>query len=364
MPISQLAISGVRNLKQASLSDCHRINVISGPNGSGKTSILEAIHLLGLGRSFRSTRLKPVINHELEEATVYASLEGGPVTSIGVTRSKKAGFEYKINREQVSGTAELARALPLQVINAESHLLVDGGPKCRRQFIDWGVFHVEHGFLGLWRKAQKLLKQRNSLLRRGGVSSAEMRPWDQELASCAALIDSQRQQYVESFVPLFYNILSGLVDLDGVDLSYQRGWQQGEDLGEVFQRNLSRELERGHTISGPHRANLSITQNGVPAQEVMSRGQIKLLVSAMRLAQGLLLEQQGGGESIYLIDDLPAELDLERREAFCGYLERMTSQAFITAVDADDLRCFWSDPKNSAVFHVKHGQVEKQSNPH
>ncbi len=360
MPLQHIKIAGVRNLKQVSLTDCQRINIIAGPNGSGKTSLLEAIHILGLGRSFRSTRLKPVINHDMADCTIYAELADSEVSSIGVKRSRHGKHAFRINRENIASTAALAEALPLQVINSDSYALVDGGPKARRQFMDWGVFHVKPEFLDYWRRSQRSLKQRNSALRHGKMRDADTALWDRELLASAEVMDRLRQEYLEAIKPLFHKILCRLADLPGVELNYDRGWDQQRSLVEVLQENLPRELKQGYTLAGPHRANIDFRFEGQPAAEVLSRGQQKLVVCALRLAQGQFPGADRANEDkscIYLLDDLPAELDRKHRGTLCDLLDEMGSQVFITCVDADFVSESWENRADVQVFHVKHGQI-------
>src|SRR5690606_17108308 len=148
MPLKRLTVTAVRNLHPVTLHPSPRINIISGPNGSGKTSLLEAIHILGLARSFRSTRLQPVIQYQQDSCTVFGEvfLSGGNASKIGITRSRQADYDIRINGQNARSTAELAEVLPLQLINPDSFRLLEGAPKQRRQYLDWGVFHVEHRF--------------------------------------------------------------------------------------------------------------------------------------------------------------------------------------------------------------------------
>ena len=171
MPLKRLSVTGVRNLQPVTLQPSPRINIVYGANGSGKSSLLEAIHLLGLARSFRSTRLQPVIQHGQDACTVFAEVLqiSGITNSLGITRNKQADYQIRIDGQSVRSLAELAETLPLQIINPDSFRLLEGAPKQRRQYLDWGVFHVEHQFLPAWQRLQKSLKQRNSLLRRGRI---------------------------------------------------------------------------------------------------------------------------------------------------------------------------------------------------
>jgi DNA replication and repair protein RecF len=364
MPIQQIQIQGIRNLGQITLDDCATINVLTGLNGSGKTSLLEAIYLLGHGRSFRSARLNPVINHLESRCVVYGKIRqpNGELATAGISRSRGDIQTFKVNGMPATAASQLAEILPLQLIHAESFSLLEGGPKVRRQFLDWGVFHVEPSFLQLWRRTQKALKHRNALLRHGRINRSEMAPWEVELASCAEKIDVLRSRYINGLVPLFQAALEKLVTLDAVTLGYKRGWPDGS-LQQSLLRDAGRDAQQGVTHSGPHRADLDIRVNGRPADEVLSRGQEKLLACALRLAQGALLHKITGKTCVYLVDDLPAELDVSKRQALCKELTRINSQVFVTATDAQSLEGCWSDSRSLRWFHVEHGHIEEYASP-
>ena len=161
------------------LNPSPRINILHGDNGSGKTSLLEAIHLLGMARSFRSTRLNPVISHEQGSCTVFGQVELGEEQSsaLGISRDRSGEIRIRINGQSVRSAAELAETLPLQLINPDSFRLLEGAPKLRRQFLDWGVFHVEPRFLQAWQRLQQALRQRNSWLRHGTLDAASQAAW-------------------------------------------------------------------------------------------------------------------------------------------------------------------------------------------
>ena len=147
MLLKTLNVSQVRNLESISL-DCDPVaNIIYGANGSGKTSILESIFLLGRGRSFKHRDLRLVINSRSEQLVVsaktYKSLSD-TTHQLGIKRTAKGDFEARFDGRSIKSAAELAAELPLQLIDAQSFSLIAGGPLQRRQFIDWGVFHVEH----------------------------------------------------------------------------------------------------------------------------------------------------------------------------------------------------------------------------
>lgn len=359
MAIRRLRIQELRNLRQVEL-DLSRLNVLSGPNGSGKTSVLEAVYLLGSGRSFRSVRLEPVINHDAERCVVHGSVESGPaaaVASMGVARDRGGAFEARMNGKSVSSAAELARALPVQLINSESFALLEGGPKSRRQFLDWGVFHVEHAFHAVWVEVQRSLRQRNALLRHARLASDELAAWDSRLSTSAAHLDGLRRGYFEQFRPLFLKTLSELTPLVGLELSYHRGWDRERSLDEVLAEQVERDRERGFTGAGPHRADIRLRFQGQNASEILSRGQQKLVVCALKVAQARVFQALTGRECVFLVDDLPAELDRGHRSTLCSLLDALGCQVLISCVDAADLQGCWGavSREDLTVFHVEHG---------
>ncbi|MCW3147767.1 DNA replication/repair protein RecF [Stutzerimonas stutzeri] len=365
MSLSRLSVTGVRNLQPVTLTPSPRINILHGDNGSGKTSLLEAVHLLGLARSFRSLRLTPVIAYEQPSCTVFGEVQlaGGQRCALGVARDRSGEMRIRIDGQNARSAAELADLLPLQLINPDSFRLLEGAPKLRRQFLDWGVFHVEQRFLGAWQRLQQALRQRNSWLRRGTLDDASQVAWSRELALASEEIDGYRRNYIQTFKPVFERTLSALLELDGLQLSYYRGWDKERSLEEVLSASLERDRALGHTQAGPQRADLRLRIGGHSAAEVLSRGQQKLVVCALRIAQGHLVSEAKRGQCIYLVDDLPSELDEQHRQALCGLLEQLDCQVFITCVDSTVLQAGWHVETPVSMFHVEHGRVTQTTAP-
>lgn len=363
MKLSELEISGVRNLSSVAIHDLAQINIFSGPNGAGKTSILEAIHILGLARSFRGTQLQPVIQYHQNACTVFGQVlnEAEPALAVGVKRAKKGGFRIRIAGQDEKSLIRLAETLPIQLINSVAYSLLEGGPKQRRQFIDWGVFHVEHSFYDAWRRMQRCLKQRNAVLRAGRADKGALSVWNQELIEASEQIDSARQTYFESFYPVFADFLQRLVDIPQLCVTYSRGWDADKSLADVLDSSVERDFRRGFTHYGPHRADLKLQINGLNAGQVLSRGQQKLVVCALRLAQCELMVKTTQKKCVLLIDDLPAEIDASHQGKLCALLDSLGVQLFMTCVVADDLvHQPWEKLKTLKVFEVNQGETEER----
>ncbi|EPC00699.1 hypothetical protein L861_12975 [Litchfieldella anticariensis FP35 = DSM 16096] len=359
MTLDRLSFMGLRNLAHVEMRPQPGINVIVGANGSGKTSLLEGIHILGMGRSFRTQQLKNVIGHAVEGMTLHGRLAGDPPIPIGIRRLRDGSeMEMRMAGERVTKVAQLVEALPLQLINPDAFKLLEGAPAVRREFLDWGVFHVKHDFLETWKRVRRALKHRNALLRHGRIDERSLSVWEGELVQWSERLDSFRSDYVREFLPIFEETLQELLPLPTLTLRYSRGWDRQRSLAEVLHQGRDTDRQMGFTQQGPQRADLRLRIERRPAAEVLSRGQQKLVVSAMKLAQGRLLEQLTAQTCTYLIDDLPAELDARHRHDFCRWLERMGCQVFITSVDPEALEGMWQPDTSVAMFHVKHGRLD------
>ena len=353
--ISRLDVLNVRNLSDVKLVPAEKLNLIFGDNGSGKTSLLEAIHLLGFGRSFRSQKLNSIIQHDKEECVVFCELLEG--VSIGLKKSRRQGHQLRLMGEKQRNWADAARHLPVQILNSESFMLLEGSSKVRRRYLDWGVFHVEQDFVSAWRKAAKCLAHRNLLLKQKSLDRAQLEAWDIELCRLSELIDRSRRDYFAALYPALLKTVKRLVDLPELNLQYSRGWDDSTDLGSVLRAGISKDLKYGATQYGPHRADVSVKVGRNDAVEVLSRGQQKLLVSAMKIAQGSLLSQLIGIRSVYLLDDLPSELDIANRRRVCLLLDELECQVFMTCVDPAELERSWPVGLMPRKFHVEHGKI-------
>ncbi|PJE79690.1 DNA replication and repair protein RecF [invertebrate metagenome] len=355
MSIQTLDITNIRNIAFASLKPSSDINVLYGANGSGKTSVLEAIYMVGLARSFRSSRIRPVIRSGQNRCVVFA--QAGK--AIGVERNLgNDGFLIKVAGERVMSLAELAQLLPVQVINSDTFSLLEGTPSARRHFLDWGVFHMKQSvFFPAWKRLQKSLKQRNSLLRHGRLSSLELASWNHAFIRSAEVIDELRQTYIEQLTPVFLRLLNELSEFDDISINYYRGWDNSVSLEEVLQAGLERDQISGYTHAGPQRADIKIRLGKISAIDRLSRGQIKLVVCALKLAQATLYSSLQDKNCLLLIDDLPSELDSVHRKTLCQLLQKLACQVFITCVDKETLADCWLPGSDIRVFHVEQGQV-------
>jgi DNA replication and repair protein RecF len=353
--IDLLTVQRLRILKSAHLQPSPRVNLIIGPNAAGKTSLLEAIDVLSRGRSFRSHLVESLLTNRETSFTISARLlrPEGLKINVGVERSRIAS-RLRIDGENATSIADLAALLPVQVLHPESHQLIQGGPAHRRAYLDWGVFHVEPGFIQAWRHYRRALSQRNAALR---SSPAGARHWDLELSEEAQTIDAHRSAYMQELAPTLKTCFEKLLGACEIEVAYRRGWTAEIDLAVVLERELAVDAQRGYTGSGPHRAEVDVRVHGRQASTVVSRGQQKLLSAALTLAQTQLFVHQTGLPCVVLVDDLPAELQVENRERLLAELAATNAQVFMTSTEANLINLdYWSDQK---TFHVEQGHIRE-----
>ena len=362
--LTRLMLTGFRNIEHADLTLNARVSLFCGANGSGKTSLLEAVHMLASGRSFRSRQHQTVIRYGAESLAVFGRLDSG--LTLGVEKRRDGQGRIRINQTAAESSSQLAACLPLQVIDSESFSALDGGPGVRRQLLDWAVFHVEHSFSSHWKVYQTALKQRNALLRRGKIDSNLLSPWEQQLLHSGEIVDTLRRNVFDRLKILFKKRLEDLprdVFAD-LDVQYRSGWKKELSLLEALDSARAGDIEQGFSRVGPHRADLRFTIQGQPAHAVLSRGQQKMAVCALRTAMAAVVS--AGEKPIFLVDDLPSELDEQNQALFARWVSDCASQVMVTGIEPqvtqrpwEDLPEPWGKPE---MFHVEHGRIAAPHN--
>jgi DNA replication and repair protein RecF len=273
---------------------------------------------------------------------------------MGLEKHRDGGVKARVGGENVPSLSELALHLPLVLLDTEGLGIVTGPPEGRRRLLDGTLFHVEQGFLSQWKRYALAVRQRNSGLRRGILSSDKA--WRQEIAETGTLLTQQRQAVAEKLAGELARLAPALSDdLVGLRVVFRAGWDQKLSLAEALERNADSDTAQGFTQVGPHRADLRLMRDGVLAAEVLSRGQLKLALVALKLAQGVLIEDASSLSPLYLVDDLPAELDQEHCARVCEQLGA-GRQVILTAVDRVPLEAAWGG-KPLNLFHVEQGRL-------
>lgn len=355
MALTRLIIKNFRNIEHADLTFTSGFNFFIGANGSGKTNLLEAIYTLGHGRAFRSQQTVRVIRHQQESFVLHARIGGiEREMLLGLSKNRRGESKVRINGDDGAKVAQLAQLLPMQLITPEGFTLLNGGPKYRRAYLDWGCFHNESRFFSTWVKLKRLLKQRNAALRQ--VSHyQQIRSWDHVLAPLAEQITGWRKQYSEAIITNISTMCAQFLPECQLSFSFQRGWGRESSYVELLEGQFGRDKMLTYTTSGPHKADFHICADGVPVEDILSRGQLKLLMCALRLAQGEFFTQTSGQRCLYLIDDFASELDDERRQLLATRLKASEAQVFVSAIDTQHVMDMTE--RNGKLFYVEQGKI-------
>lgn len=326
-------------------------NLIVGPNASGKTSLLEAMAMLGRGKSFRGVTAQHVVRHGAEKFVVHGKVRrDGVEHRVGVSNGG-GGLEIRIDGEDQRGSAALAELVPLQIVDPNVHELVAGGPEERRRYLDWLLFHVEPSYLDSWRRFRRALRQRNAALKEG-ASPSVLSSWDREFAAAGEAVADQRSK---AFTDAGARLRAMAAELLGVEVGFvlTRGWSGDEPLLAALEGGKARDVALGTTQSGPHRADIKLRYDQRLAKRLVSRGQQKLLACSMVLASTAAVRERLDRPLLLLLDDPAAELDSDALAALMGAVESLECQVVATALSTDKAPL----GDKARLFHVKHGQL-------
>jgi DNA replication and repair protein RecF len=359
--LSRLTIDKLRSLDAVELRPGPGLNLITGANGAGKTSVLEAVHLLAYGRSFRGRVRDGLVRSGAEALEVFAEWQepDGGVRRAGLRHSGQV-WNGRLDGQAVEQLGVLCAALAALTFEPASHGLLAGGGDPRRRYLDWGLFHVEHdvaadAFLPLWRRYARALKQRNALLKQR-TGAAQLAGWDAELAAAGEPLHWHRQHYLERLQPRLEQVSAELVaQLGAPRFVYQPGWRHEQmSLADALLLARERDQAAGFTSVGPHRADWRIDHSGRPGQEALSRGQAKLTALSALLAQAEDFAERRGQWPVVLLDDLASELDQHHQRQLLQRLQDSRAQVLITGTEPPAALAGRSDVM---MFHVEHGRI-------
>lgn len=357
MRLTHIRANSFRCFEQIEMRPARGMNVILGENASGKTSVLEAIFLLGRGRSFRGGALNTIDRHGDAPFVLRGRTESdhGLPHQIGMARGR-GGLDFKLDSDASSTRFDLVNLLPMQLVDPNLHRILEQGPQFRRQFLDWGVFHVEHEFFSAWRSYRRALRQRNHALR-GRQAPSAVTAWDYELERNTLTIDRCRRNYVERLIQVLPATVERILGEDMPSINYYPGWREEEGFSTALKASLEKDRRAGYTHVGPHRADLRIDVAGVRARARVSRGQQKVFATALLLTQARILRDVQGIAPILLVDDLAAELSAGYQRALLDEIAALESQCFVTYLDVALIPS--AVTAEARMFHVEHRAIRQ-----
>ncbi len=360
MHVTRLELRHLRRFQEVRLDPAPGLNLITGDNGAGKTSVLEALHLMAYGRSFRARVRDGLIRTGDPALEIFVEWQERAGEASG--RVRRAGLRHtgqewsgRLDGANVAQLGDLCAALAVVTFEPGSHALITGGGESRRRYLDWGLFHVEHDFLPIWRRYNRALKQRNALLK-ARARDAQLDAWDRELAEAGEPLGRHRERYLDLLQPRFEALLSELAPALGRSgMEYAPGWRREEmSLSDALLLARDRDLSAGYTTVGPHRADWRVVFGALPGREALSRGQSKLTALATLLAQAEHHRAAQGEWPVVALDDLASELDRHHQGRVLARLQASGAQVFITGTEAPP-----GLPQDAVVrrFHVEHGAL-------
>lgn len=408
MRVTRLHVANMRRFGEAELAPGPGLNLITGDNGAGKTTVLEALHLMAYGRSFRGRVRDGLIRQGAPALDVFVEWEevsqrwpaaqetgspaavgdlGGPVGLGGEPGSRPArpGHSFRVGNSaathplrraglrhtggdwagrldgaDVGHLGELCAALAVVTFEPGSHALVTGGSEGRRRLLDWGLFHVERDFLTPWRRYARALKQRNALLK-ARAPAGQLEPWEQELAISGEAMTRYREAHVASWEPLFRAAAASLLPAAGeAALAFLPGWRRDElSLADALLLSRERDMVAGFTSVGPHRADWRIDFTAIPGREGLSRGQAKLAALALLLSQAEHHARLRGAWPVVALDDLASELDRKHQRRVLEWLLATGAQLFVTGTEVPPALLELDVAMNR--FHVEQGQLRPEA---
>ena len=354
--IETLNINNLRGLEETSLSLGPSVNLWTGDNGAGKTSILEAVSILSAGRSFVTARTKSIVRFGADALTIFGRVRQNDQShglALQVSRSNDRRLRFDGMRAQ--GQAVLGRVLPVLVLAPQMPGLVVGPPSDRRSFLDWGAFHWSGGSSREFSFLARALSQRNAGLRSGILREDEVDVWDHQIAKLGEVVNGWRQEFVDAVIPRFYELINLLgVDID-LRLEYKKGWG-GSCLYQALNDGRARDLRSRTSHVGPHRADFELHRGELKAADTLSRGQLKIISLALVFAQ-LEVVKARGRSPVLCFDDPGAELDAANLGLVWDVVLGLNCQVLATGITESRIGLNLGKVRDFRVFHVKHGQV-------
>lgn len=341
MNVKYIKVKDYRNAAERTIELKDGINAFVGGNARGKTNMLEAIYLAGVGKSFRTPRDKELIKYDCPRAyvEVYCQKpEGDECVRIVLDRTENK--RVAINGLPISKLSELMGVCPVALFCPDGLKIIKEAPADRRRFMDICLCQISKAYFAALSRYDKILQNRNRLLKSGAATANTLAPWNELLAEEGARIVKSRRGFIKRLMPPAAMRHAYLTDgAEELSLSYEGvGGDDPEKtkaaLIEMYKSDLARDLKLKYTHTGPHKDDIKISVNGADVRTYGSQGQQRTAALSLKLAETELLQQNLSTSPILLLDDVFSELDESRR---LKLLSAIDVQAVITATDGAEL---------------------------
>ena len=333
--ITDIRLQNFRSYKDAAFELDPGVNIVVGPNASGKTNLLEALLVVATGKSYRAGSEELVMHNKAWARLEAHTVSGSRVAKIDNSDSITKSFEID---KQVYRRLPANKKLPIVLFEPQHLLILTGRPERRRDYLDDLLEQTDPAFGKTRRDYKRALAQRNVLLKRGiDEGKHQLFAWNIRLSQLGGTIADARKQLIkqlnQSFAKTYKTLSTGKTS---VELSYSSSLQDNNYVSHLLHKlenDLQNDFQRGFTAYGPHRDDLAVKIGGQAVADTASRGEVRTIVLALKVLEVSILQKLNAQKPIILLDDVFSELDGARRQALTKYLDDY--QTFITTTDAD-----------------------------
>ena len=362
MNIKSLNIKNFRNYAIASVSLCDGINLVLGDNAQGKTSLLEAIYLCSVGKSARASKDKELIKIDADKAQIQLQVQSGEyLDKVSITIERTTKKTVSINNMPILRIGELMGVCKCVLFSPDEMNIIKDGPSERRRFVDIALCQMSKSYFYTLQIYNKVLAQRNKLLKSGNISEDDLIIWDIQLANVGCKIAKNRYGFVQKLANFAKNKHSILSDEKETLVVGYEGLtaETDEELKQKFLKNLVddriRDLKHGYTHSGVHKDDISLFINNIDVRIYGSQGQQRTTILSLKLAQIDLIQDMYNQKPILLLDDVLSELDTNRCKKLLQFCSQC--QTILTATHIEDELMSTLDSPN--VFCVNKGEISQ-----
>ena len=346
------------------------VNIIIGKNNDGKTSLLEGIYYCSTLKSFKQVTTSMLIKNNSKTLKVLLKYtKSGENTTISVEKNLTSGSTNKINDKKASAK-QLFINLPVLALNFGSTNIVTTNSDERRSFLDWGVFHVEHNYIDIFKDYQKAIKQRNSLLKKKDRTNLDY--WTDTVVERGNLLHSYRESYFNEFNKHFISLQESISsfmpdvysDIRNMELDFSRGWPNNKSFEIAMIESIDKDIIFKHTTCGPHRADITFKSSGIDLKHISSMSTQIITGLLMVLSQARMFHVKHGYNPIVLIDDLFFGIDDKNLKLVINLLVSSNAQCFITAPDLyrEKLLSVCKGNKKISTYEFKDKELVERSN--